>query len=178
MKKLLFLLLFSILSFSQEKAFTVAQIDSICSVNENYGFKIGHFVMENDKKENIGKGHYEIKTFIYPKNDNTFNYKPTSDDVIKEIKNNKLIKAIYVSNIFQTNLEESSIYCELYYSKSELFYVKISLLKSIPNKDTITENFEFKIDKKSKIKNVKNILGYNLNDIIYNFNTEILDFNN
>lgn len=178
MKKLFLFLLFTTFSFSQEKELTISQIDSICKINESYGFKIGHFELENDKKENIGKGHYEIKTFIFPKKDTIFNYKPTSDDVIKEIKNNKLIKAIYISNVYRTNLEESTIYCELYYSKSNLFYVKIVLSKSIPNKDTITENFEFKINKKSKIKNEKNILGYNLNDIILNFNSEILDFNN
>lgn len=178
MKKILFLLLFTTLSFSQEKELTVAQIDSICTINENYGFKIGHFILENDKKENIGKGHYEIKTYIFPKKDTIFNYKPTADDVIKEIKKNKLIKATYVSNVYRTNLEESSIYCELYYFNSNLFYVKVTLSKSIPNKDIITENFEFAIDKKSKIKNVKNILGYDLNDIIHSFNSEILDFNN
>ena len=176
MNKLLVLLFFTIFSFSQEKELTVSQIDSICLIHKNYGFIDNQYEIENKKKENIGKGYYEMKTYIFPKETITLDHEPTPEEVMNEIEKNVLIKGTYNLKNNYNNLEKSEVDLEYYYHNSELFFVKIILIKILPSETPIVEKFEFNIDKKTKLKSIKNILNYDLNGLIKNCNEQISRF--
>ena len=178
MKKLFVLLFITTFSFSQEKKLTVSQIDSICLIRENYRYIDSNYEIENEKKQNIGKGYYELKTYIFPKETNITDHEPSPEEVINEIEKNILIKGTYNLKNNYNNLEKSEVNLEYYYHNSELFFVKIILTKIIPSETPTVEKFEFNFDKKTKLKSIKNILNCDLKGLIKNCNSQILSFYN
>ena len=178
MKKLLVLLFITTFCFSQEKELTISQIDSICLIHANFGFIDNNYEIENEKKENIGKGYYEMKTYIFPKETITLDHEPTPEEVMNEIGKNVLIKGTYNLKNNYNNLEKSEVNLEYYYHNSKLFFVKVILTKIVPDEKPIVETFEFNFDKKTKLNDIKNILNCNLEGLIDNCNSQILSFYN
>lgn len=182
MYKLIFLFLITNYCFSQQKELTISQIDSICTIHQNYGFIDNQYTISNEKKENIGNGYFELKTYIFPKKEIIFEDEPKTEElvekVVSEIEKNQLIKGTCSAKNKYNNSDKSEVNCEFYYNKNELFYVKVILTKEIVNSEPIVEKFEFYFEKKVKIKNDKNILGMDLENFIKQNNEQIKGFYN
>jgi hypothetical protein len=182
MYKLIVLLLITNFCFSQEKLLTISEIDSICLIHQNYGYIDNNYTISNEKKENIGNGYFELKTYIFPKKEIIFEDEPKTEDlvekVVSEIEKNQLIKGTCSAKNNYNNSDKSEVNCEFYYNKSELFYVKVILTKETINSEPLVEKFEFYFDKKVKLKNVKNILGMDLENFIKSNNKQIKGFYN
>ena len=182
MKKIIFFLLFVNFCFSQNEKLSISQIDSICTIHQNYGFIDNHYTISSEKKENIGNGYFELKTYIFPKEEIVFNDEPKTEElvekIVSEIKKNQLIIGTCSAKNKYNNSDKSEVSCEFYYNKNELFYVKVILTKEIVNSEPIVEKFEFYFEKKVKIKNDKNILGMDLENFIKQNNEQIKDFYN
>lgn len=178
MKTILFIFLFvTSFSFSQNKKFTIKEIDSICNSNGSNGVDSSNYDIINNRKEIIGKGSYVLKTYILPKDTITQYESLNIETIAKYIEDKKLIKGTYYTNAVYNNLDTVQIDVVFYYYDKNLFFAKIKIIKKENNKESITENFEFLIDKKIKIKKVTNILNFNLEDYIKNCNNQILNFN-
>lgn len=147
MKKILFLLLFSILSFSQKKELTVAQIDSIVKSSRP---KIESSGIIKKKKKTIGG--YGNTTYKF---------------------NNKLIYSIYTERTEDKELELFHFY-EFYYNNDKPIFIKINIEK-INNKEYSIDVFNINLNEleSTSFKEIKNPFLINLrmklNRIIFDF---------
>lgn len=147
MKKILFLLLVSISSFSQNKSFTMEQIDSICLESKKYieqRFEVEReFDVVSSKKT---KKRIKIKSegFINIYFTTNFDNKKI-DSMIVESPNHKIpkteiIKATFEYDIVYNKNSIENAFVEFYYNDNKIEFIRVQNNYSKGNYNVIIKN--------------------------------------
>ncbi|WDO11720.1 hypothetical protein MH928_10285 [Flavobacterium sp. WW92] len=179
MKKLFLIVLYSTLSFGQkvnQNNFSIAQIDSIASINGNYGNSDGRIEIKNQNGKIIGYGGFSITTYLFLPNKFDFDKLSKQEKrKVSKYKDAKLIKGNYNQAIHYKDYT-IEIYIQNYYNATELIYTKFKISRKEINKKEETLEYNLDSSELNSGKEIKNEFLIEIKKFIKEKNEEILKF--
>lgn len=151
MKKIILLLLFTTLSFSQNKEFSIIEIDSMINLIKPISEESG--IIRNKKNRIIGG--FSITDY--------------------NLNNSKKLKVIYSENIITQKSYSYDYYLEIYFRQNEPFYIILSITRNSKNEEAETIKFKLNKEEIENEKEIKNTFLINIKSKINNILSQISD---
>lgn len=146
MRKIIFFLLFASFCFSQEKEFSIIEIDSIINTIKPNTEASG--IIKNKKNKPIGG--FNITEY--------------------KLNNSKTLKVLYSENTENKKTYSYDYFAEIYYIQNEPFYIILTITRKNKNQKDKTLKFELNKNEIKSDKEIKNIFLLNIknkiNDIL------------
>jgi hypothetical protein len=171
--------LFTSFCFSQNKEYSVTQIDSIVRLNGSYGTADGTTVLKNKHGKLIGSGGFSIEAYL-----NYFNqaYYDSLTNLEKRKynrqKDSELIKGSYIYHVNYKAGGFQTIVSEFYYRNKLLLFAKVNVTQKNKSGREETQEFELTSDQINEGKPIKNVLLFDVQSWIHEKNSIVLQFYN